>query len=858
MTESQDNQNKLTGDLPAEKDKLGFKPYVIAMAEFLTNPETKAPLTISIEGEWGSGKSSFMKQLESQIKKESKELEKKKLIKIRENIYKKREDIHKEVTKTQALEDKSKRRKTQEKSKDYLTKTQALEDKSKRRKTQEKSNDLFKKCLPYINDFVFKIFKFIKLRLLELKLKFKLRLLELKLKVKLRLSEFKLSLNQETQIVWFNAWRHDKAEALWAVFALEFIRQTSRIRNFRDFLPVICGKFKLFVSRFYSNNYSGDDQLPEISITKIGRFVLANLVFVGFACIIFLGLFYGSEILSRSQAKLIKSFVEKAAPIGAIGTLGISIGSWVSLQKYIIGDLRNDLKKIIQSPNYQVQVPFIETFHADFRKIVEAYVGKDEKVYVFIDDLDRCELGKSADLLQALNLMISNNSNLVFILGIDREKVAAGITFKQKGILDFLPSLQEENQENSANNNDSSIHKLNYGFSYMEKFIQLPFSVPKPSEENILKDLLGTKKYTNQKDTNQKDTNTEDLAVFPIIDKGLNKKDDAFNKLMEVVIDFFDNNPRRLKQYINLLTLKSYICYYSIGVKEESEKLTIGQIGKFVALTLKHPRLLFELQKNNELLAELENFSDKSEYSTSQLPSSRPKKGNANYWINSDPKIKTLLRWSPSGKGGNDQEDKYTLRNGAIKKLLDVSPQGIPSEYFQLREYLDNKEWLKADLESLYVYGQQSEGEEKDNKYIKELWEKYTLRTVTTEKKEKIKEERYQKITEIKKKVTQNKGGFFEILLNRGDDGIYDEYFDKNNEKLIHWCYLYEVYNKKWKGSWWKWESELGAQMREMFERWEGREVMLKVLEWLGAEGQSVDGWREFDYYYYLKSIGEI
>ncbi len=38
------------------------------MAEFLTNENTRAPLALSIEGDWGSGKSSFMKQLQLEIK----------------------------------------------------------------------------------------------------------------------------------------------------------------------------------------------------------------------------------------------------------------------------------------------------------------------------------------------------------------------------------------------------------------------------------------------------------------------------------------------------------------------------------------------------------------------------------------------------------------------------------------------------------------------------------------------------------------------------------------------------------------------------------------------------------------------
>jgi predicted KAP-like P-loop ATPase len=49
--------NASVSDQAAARDALGFAPYVTAMAEFLTNPQTKPPLTLSVEGEWGSGKS---------------------------------------------------------------------------------------------------------------------------------------------------------------------------------------------------------------------------------------------------------------------------------------------------------------------------------------------------------------------------------------------------------------------------------------------------------------------------------------------------------------------------------------------------------------------------------------------------------------------------------------------------------------------------------------------------------------------------------------------------------------------------------------------------------------------------------
>ncbi len=79
-------KNITIDDQPTENDTLGFEPYVIAIAEFLTHADTKPPLTISIEGEWGRGKSSFMKQLQTEILQKSKEVEKQELEKVSGSI----------------------------------------------------------------------------------------------------------------------------------------------------------------------------------------------------------------------------------------------------------------------------------------------------------------------------------------------------------------------------------------------------------------------------------------------------------------------------------------------------------------------------------------------------------------------------------------------------------------------------------------------------------------------------------------------------------------------------------------------------------------------------------------------------
>ena len=115
----------------------------------------------------------------------------------------------------------------------------------------------------------------------------------------------------------------------------------------------------------------------------------------------------------------------------AVKTLITSAGSLIAFAgivqklKDIFGNpLKYDLKRFIQKPDYINKICFIEQFHKDFKRIIETYVGN-QKVYIFIDDLDHCGgLPKATELIQAINLMIADDPKLVFILGMDRDKVA--------------------------------------------------------------------------------------------------------------------------------------------------------------------------------------------------------------------------------------------------------------------------------------------------------------------------------------------------------------------------------------------------------------------------------------------------
>lgn len=58
----------ILNDLPTIEDVFGFKVLVRTLTNIASSDCTQTPLTICVDGEWGSGKTSFLKMIESQAK----------------------------------------------------------------------------------------------------------------------------------------------------------------------------------------------------------------------------------------------------------------------------------------------------------------------------------------------------------------------------------------------------------------------------------------------------------------------------------------------------------------------------------------------------------------------------------------------------------------------------------------------------------------------------------------------------------------------------------------------------------------------------------------------------------------------
>ncbi len=589
------------GDQPVDKDTLGFGPYVEAVAEFLINEDTHPPLTLSIEGEWGSGKSSFMLQLEKAL---------------------------------------------QERSQRFIPWLRSL---------PERLSSAWGGG---------RVGRWTRLRR------------ELKAPCSLT--------------VRFNAWRHDKEDALWAAFASEFLR---RIARQRFFLRRWYGHLKLFLARYRWRN-GGWEMLRAAAVWGLliafGIAVPLAVYSAGWTW----NLLAWFEKLGKAE-DLIKG-------LAALGGAGAYVAGFISLAlkaKEVVGNpLEINLRKYLQSPDYDGHVAFVESFHEDFRRIVDAYAG-DRKVYVFVDDLDRCEVPKAADLMQALNLLITDDPRLIFIIGMDREKVAAGLAVKYEKLLPYLmPDGRNEKGEVDPRLG------LDYGFTFIEKFVQLPFRVPTPKPINLrwfLYTLSGQPlgavppspqlgSPTSARDSaggggtqpspepaaarsgaaaEQRIERRERLKLVLRVDS------EAVEEVALMVAPALENNPRRLKQFVNLFRLRAHIASETGAFDEvEGRTLTFPQLGKFVAISLAWPGLLTDLAEKPSLLPDLQEAALGDE-SQAEIWVEQPE----GRWFRL-PALKALLKYGcveDSGFPGTPDPNTYSLADADLDRLLRVSPKVV-------------------------------------------------------------------------------------------------------------------------------------------------------------------------------------
>jgi hypothetical protein len=565
-----------------DQDRLGFTPYVLGLKEFIASESTGTPLTIGVDGTWGSGKSSLMRMLQGQLDPPPGSQDARTLQSDRRAW---RQAYWRELPRlawakfTLWL---------------YLG---TNPDDPAQHPDWVKTIQAGMSYDPIIHE------------------KKDIEAWEdpkAKRWAETRRRTFPMRPAHPT--AWFNAWKFDQEEQVWAALAVEVTNQLKARYGWLERLAFWLG---LNWRRF---------KPLEAAWMVVRKILVPALLIIAF--LLYMNLANSGD--NPLPWPLDKLKLEKF--YGYLLLLGAVVVGYINVSKILKDPFQINIKELTRAPDYQGKIGFIGQFQADFKLIVEQatrprFGWRQSKLIIFIDDLDRCEPPKSANIVEAINIFL-DSPQCIFVLGMDMRAVVASIEIKYK---DVFARMQQQEQS-----------LVSPGRIFLDKIIQVPIHLPRPGDQAILylvkevtqphkrpliappKRLLlvpvasgGTEEReppsgvvsppeTSGVPPDQKGDPSPKVAVQVLPDVASISRSDI-QSAIEQGSRLLSDNPRQVKRFINLFRLNVYIADQNkILERRGAQGLDLAILATWVAFSLRYTEAVQSLavETNTEKLAE--------------------------------------------------------------------------------------------------------------------------------------------------------------------------------------------------------------------------------------------------------------
>lgn len=459
--------------------------------------------------------------------------------------------------------------------------------------------------------------------------------------------------------VWFNAWKYDQEESLWAALVLEILKQ---VRQQLGFWRKVWLSIKLNWQRF-----KWDDLLLDFLKSFLFVFVIALL---GLGVAAGVAIASGDTIQSLSKAYAI-SRIKVINALGIISLVPLTYTIIKDVLGRIVSPFSLGIAKYFKKPDYESKIGFIGQFEEDFISVVSTVTQKGKwPLLIFIDDLDRCTPNKAAAVIESINLLLGSE-HCVFIIGMDSHVLASSIQAKYKELQEFF-----RDPDNPGG--------LSLGHKFLEKIIQIDFRVPTPDPEHVNsfidislgrnpaitsaqpqvnepqrllqaeqragKSLEEAKQVVQQSNPDLTSESIEEAAE-EIKARSFDDNDEV-QKTVREAAPYLDYNPRKIKRYINLYRLQSLIAYRR-DVLEDTVSLDV--LGRWILIALRWPEFFDETLERPNLPKTFQEMAKKLQSAKTTA------------------KRKTVLD-SITGSALNQDRIKLLLDNQDIVQLLSTIP----------------------------------------------------------------------------------------------------------------------------------------------------------------------------------------
>lgn len=307
---------------------------------------------------------------------------------------------------------------------------------------------------------------------------------------------------------------------------------------------------------------------------------------------------------------------------------------------------KKELDKITGRDSYNNLLEEVEKgntskFVGQFRELFEQMVKEAgyRAIIVYIDDLDRCHPKRIIECLEAVKLFV-NVDRTAFVIGADERII-------EYAIKQHYP-IEQKKEEISSPFSD-----------YLEKLIQLPYKLPKLSdnEQETYITLLLCKQccselnfnsiYDNYVNFRKKDKhskyNIDDIKkAFPRLNLG---SVEYMLPIVPLIKSFLNGNPRQLKRFMNTLYVRKELANVAGFDDLRPDVLVKLMVLEYNTLYISRFEELYRMQKDNTGFLPIENAEEQSktgENITDELWKNNWESDYLKRWLASMPSLKNV------------------------------------------------------------------------------------------------------------------------------------------------------------------------------------------------------------------------
>jgi KAP-like P-loop domain-containing protein len=259
--------------------------------------------------------------------------------------------------------------------------------------------------------------------------------------------------------VWFNAWKYQTSEQVWAGMAHCIISQVTARMAVKE--------RELFWLRLHARRVNADEVRRKV-YEMIARQLLPLVLVVAVAVAV--------VIWVAAAIPLLLPYHLVIRGISLLtGLIVLVWKGWDKLGEKAAGTVR----ELIREPDYEGKMGYLHLVESDIREVLQLATAasmtkenpKGNPLVVFVDDLDRCAPYKVAEVVEAINLFLCGDyPNCIFVLGMEPGMVAAALEVANKDVI-------QKAEEMGLADRTAPV-----GWRFMEKIVQLPIMIPPPTE----------------------------------------------------------------------------------------------------------------------------------------------------------------------------------------------------------------------------------------------------------------------------------------------------------------------------------------------------------------------------------------